>query len=63
MVLSVRERRDLETVLCEVERADVAARLEGDALAEFEAERDTINAQLRSPRRKRSIVVTALKRL
>ena len=49
VVLSVQERRDLEAVLCEVDRADVAARLAGDALAKFEANRDTITAQLRSP--------------
>ena len=63
LVLTVAECRDVEAALALLEREDVASKLAGDDLAEFESERTTATAQLRSPRPKRTILKAALSRL
>jgi hypothetical protein len=55
-ILTVVELRQVEAALVHLDRADVAAHLAGVELAEYEAARATVDAQLRSPRPKRSII-------
>ena len=57
------EKASVEAALGELDRADVAARLEGDDLATFEADRQTAAAQLRAPRPIRAVLKPLLKRL
>ena len=63
VVLTQVERQNVERALRELELADVESRLAGDDLAEYLADRDTVLAQLRSPRSKKEIVSHALRRL
>lgn len=62
-VLTVVEIQRVEAALTALDREDVASQLEGDDLAEFEADRMTVDAQLRSPRPKRAIIAAGLKGL
>lgn len=63
VILTVAESRDVEAALALLEREEVAGKLGGDDLAEFESELTTATAQLRSPRPKRAILKAALSRL
>lgn len=56
LYLTIAELRQVEAALVQLDRADVTAHLVGDELAEYEAERATVDAQLRSPNPKRSII-------
>lgn len=63
VLLTQVERGKVEAALRALEVADVEANLAGDDLAEYLADRDTVVAQLRSPRSKKEIVEHALRRL
>ena len=66
VVLSVVERRVVETLLTALERAESSGefdRLPAELRAELEADKATIEAQLRSPKPKRSVIREALKSL
>jgi hypothetical protein len=52
----IAELRRVEAPPVQLDRADVAAHLVGDSLAEYEAERATVDAQLKSSKPKRAIV-------
>lgn len=62
-VLTGVEVQRVEAALTALDREDIASHLEGDDLAEFEADRATVDSQLRSPRPKRAIIAAGLKAL
>src|SRR6056297_1515824 len=63
VILTPAEVRRVEAAVGALEREEIADQLEGDDLAEYEADLATVQTQIRSPRPKREIVTTALKRL
>lgn len=63
VILTPAELRRVEAAVGALEREAISDRLHGDDLAEYEADLATVQAQIRSPRPKREIVTTALKRL
>jgi hypothetical protein len=63
LIITHAERAAVEAAVSELDRAEVADSLVGEDFAEYDAERATVAAQLRSSRPKRPILRTALGRL
>lgn len=63
VVLTTVEQRKVEAALTALTTDEVEDKLDGDDRAEFDADRETITVQLRSPRPKREIVFSSLRRM